>query len=145
MSRVKRGWALLLVAGLMVLGSCSRSPEAQKARHLERGDRYAAQEQYREAIIEYRNVMRLDQGNVRAVRQLAVMHYKLGEPVHAYPYLLKAQELAPDDVEIRLKLGTIYPLAGKPEEARQEVAFVLEREPRNLDGLALLASLAKTP
>src|SRR6266581_5173192 len=108
MSRRTRGWTLLLVAGLLSVAGCSRSPEAQKARYLERGDKYAAREQYREAIIEYRNVLRYDGANVRAMRQLGVAHYTLGEPAQAYRYLLKAQELAPGDLEVRLKLGTIY-------------------------------------
>src|SRR6266702_3933730 len=94
------GWVILLVVGLVVAASCARSPEAQKARHLERGDKYAAREQYREAIIEYRNVLRYDGANVRAMRQLGVAHYTLGEPAQAYRYLLKAQELAPGDLEV---------------------------------------------
>ena len=51
MSRRTRGWTCLLVVGLLVVAGCSRSPEAKKARHLERGDKYAAQEQYQEAIL----------------------------------------------------------------------------------------------
>jgi hypothetical protein len=48
MFRTTRAWVILLVVGLLV-ASCARSPEAQKARHLERGDKYVAREQYREA------------------------------------------------------------------------------------------------
>ena len=145
MSRRTRGWALLLVVVLLVVAGCSRSPEAQKARHLERGDKYAAQEQYREAILEYRNVLRFDPANERAIRQLGVSYYQLGELAQAFRYLLKAEELAPDAPDVRLKLGTIYLLGGKADEARREVTFVLEKEPKNLDGLALLASMAATP
>src|SRR5882724_6417381 len=135
---------LLLVVGMLVVAGCSRSPEAQKARHLERGDKYAAREEYREAILEYRNVLRVDSANARAMRQLGVTHYSLGEVGQAYRYLLKAQDLAPGDLEVRLKLGTIYLLGNKPDEARQEATFVLEREPKNFEGLALLAGVAAT-
>jgi len=55
-----------MLAALVALGGgCMRSPEAKKARHMERGDRYFAREQYREAILEYRNVLRYDERNVR--------------------------------------------------------------------------------
>ncbi len=37
MCRATRGWSLLVVT-LLVLAGCSRSPEAQKARCLDRGD-----------------------------------------------------------------------------------------------------------
>src|SRR5215831_8186962 len=144
MSRRTRGWNLLLVVGLVIVVGCSRSPEAQKARHLERGDKYAAREQYREATLEYRNVLRYEANNARAIRQLGLAYYHLGEVGYAYRYLLKAQELTPNDLDVRLKLGAMYLLGAKTEEARQEANFVLEREPKNLDGLALLAGVATT-
>src|SRR6266478_9071370 len=133
MSRRNCGWTILLVVGLLVVAGCSRSPEARKARYLERGDKYAAQEQYQEAILEYRNVLRIDPANERAIRQLGLAHYQLGELGQAFRYLLKAEELAPDAPDVRVKLGTIYFLGGRPDDARREVSFVLEKEPKNLD------------
>src|SRR3982074_3049594 len=145
MPRRTSGWMTLLLIGLLVATGCSRSPEATKARYLEHGDKYAAQEQYQEAILEYRNALRIDPANERAIRQLGVSYYQLGEFGEAFRYLLKAEELVPDAPDIRLKLGTIYFLGGKPDDARRELTFVLEKEPKNLDGLALLASMAATP
>src|SRR5215471_15495408 len=145
MLRRAGGWTVFLVVGLLVMTGCSRSPEAKKARYLERGDKYAAQEQYPEAILEYRNVLQLDPANERAIRQLGLAHYQLGELGQAFRYLLKAEELAPDNPDVRVKLATIYFLGGRPEEARRELTFVLEKEPKNLEGLALLANMATTP
>src|SRR5215471_19008194 len=143
-SHTRRAWVGFLVVGLLIVVGCSRSPEAQKARHLERGDKYAARVQYREATLEYRNVLRYEANNARAIRQLGLAYYHLGEFGYAYRYLLKAQELTPNDLDVRLKLGAMYLLGGKTEEARQEANFVLEREPKNLDGLALLAGVASS-
>ena len=42
MSRHFRVWTILLAVGLLAGAGRSRSPEPQKARHLERGDKYAA-------------------------------------------------------------------------------------------------------
>src|SRR5882724_4300014 len=108
MSCRTRGWTILLVLGLLVVAGCSRSPEAKKAHHLERGDTYVAKEQYQEAILEYRNVLRVDPANERAIRQLGLAHYQLGELGQAFRYLQKAEELAPDVPDVRVKLGTIY-------------------------------------
>src|SRR5437879_6487547 len=83
----------------------------------DRDDKYDAQEQYQEAILEYRNVLRIDPANERAIRQLGLAHYQLGELGQAFRYLLKAEELAPDNPEVRLKLGTIYFLGGQADEA----------------------------
>jgi tetratricopeptide (TPR) repeat protein len=136
---------LLVVIGLMMVAGCARSPEVQKVRHLERGEQYFGREQYREAIIEYRNVLRIEQTNVRALRQLGIAHYHLGELGQGFRYLLKSRELTPDDLDVRLKLGTIYLLSSRRDETRGEAAYVLERNPKNLDALLLLAGAAVRP
>jgi hypothetical protein len=46
--------AALAAAAFLVLAGCARSPEARKARHLERGDRFFEAARHREAMIEYR-------------------------------------------------------------------------------------------
>src|SRR5213593_1211582 len=122
MSAAARAWIFLLLAVLGVVAGCSRSPEAKKARHLDRGDRYFAREQYQEAVIEYANVLRIDRTNTRAIQQIALSHYQLGELGRAYPYFLKLQELDPENADVRVKLGTIYLLSHKQAEARQEAA-----------------------
>src|SRR5438876_9943267 len=101
MSRRTLGWSILLILGLLVVTGCSRSPEARKTRHLERGEKYAAQEQYREAGLEYRNVLRVDPANEQAIRQLGLWYFQLGELGEAFRYLLKAEELAPDALDVR--------------------------------------------
>lgn len=145
MSRRPRAWTVVAVLGLLLVTGCSRSPEARKIRHLERGDNNAARAQYQDAILEYRNVLRFDPANERAVRQLGTLHYQLGELTQAFRYLLKAEELAPDALDVRLKLGMIYLLGGKADDARRQTIFVLEKEPKNLEGLTLLANIAATP
>src|SRR5262245_16531141 len=115
------------------------------ARHLERGDKYVARQQYREATLEYRHVLRVEPSNIRAVRELALAYFELGEFAQAFGHLLKAQELAPDDRAVRLKLGAIYLVAGKRDAAREEAVHVLDREPSNLEALSLLAGTASTP
>jgi tetratricopeptide (TPR) repeat protein len=94
-SEAVRGATLLLLVVLALAAGCSRSPEAQEARHLERGERYFKEEKYRNAIIEYRKVLRVDAANVLATRQLGLAHFQLGEMGQAFRYLLRAQELDP--------------------------------------------------
>jgi tetratricopeptide (TPR) repeat protein len=142
---LRRKAAIVTLGGGLLAVGCARSPEAEMARHLARGDAYAAAAQYQEAIIEYRNVLRIDQANARALRQLGLAHYRLGELAQSYPYLRKARDLRPDDVEVRLDLGTIELGAGKSEDALQDVGAVLERDPMNLRGITLLAALASAP
>src|SRR5262245_19641996 len=134
-----------LVLAVWSATGCARSPEAQKARYLERGDTYAKRAQYREAVIEYHNVLRYEPANPRAIRQLGVAYFQMEQFVQAFRYLLKAQELAPDDLDVRLKLGAIYLGGGKLEQARSQATYVLGKEPRNVDALGLLADTSATP
>src|SRR5258705_13638469 len=124
----KRGALVMLMAVMMLATACGRSPEAKKARYLERGDRFFGQQQYREAVIEYRNALRLDANNARAIRQLGLAHYQLGELGQSFRFLLKAQELEPDNLEIPIKLGTVYLLGRKPEEAREQADRILRKD-----------------
>jgi Tfp pilus assembly protein PilF len=71
--------------------------------------------------------------------------YELGTPGQAFPYLVKALELDPDNAEVRLKLGTIYLQARQLEKAWEQATLVLEKDAKNLDGLVLLANAAGTP
>jgi len=142
-SSARVGTVFLMIA--LVLAGCARTPEAKKARYLERGNRYFKQEQYREAILEYRNVLRLDQKEPAATRQLGLAHYQLGQFGLAFRYLTQAQQLDPDNTEVRLKLASIYVLGGRPDDATAQVEVVLKKEPGNLDALVIFAGAANTP
>jgi len=142
-SSARVGTVFLMIA--LVLAGCARTPEAKKARYLERGNRYFKLEQYREAILEYRNVLRIDQKEPAATRQLGLAHYQLGQFGVAFRYLTQAQQLDPDNTEVRLKLASIYVLGGRPDDATAQVEAVLRKEPGNLDALVIFAGAANTP
>src|SRR5438309_7187888 len=144
-SRVSVRWALLLVVGLTVIAGCGRSPEAQTARHLQRGDGYFGRKQYHEAVIEYRNVLEIEASHRHALQQVGFAHYELGEMGQAFPYLLKSKELSPESLDVRLKLGAIYLLGVRPKEAQEEAAYVLDKDPKRLEALLLMAWAARTP
>lgn len=138
---VRIGSLLLLMIG----AGCERSPEGKKARHLERGDQYFTQQQYREASIEYRNALRIDKENQHAIQRLGFTFYQLGELGNSYPFLLRTKELDPKNIETRLKLGTMYLAGRKLAEAREEAGFVLEQDPKNFEALLLWVGSAETP
>src|SRR5213594_3572111 len=135
MCRASRAWTVVLLSVLIAMTGCSKSPEAKKTQHLERGDKYFAKAQFREAIIEYANVVQFDGKNARAYRQIALAHYQLGELAQAFPYLVKLLELDPEDQDAHLKLGSIYLVARQPAKAREEAAVVLGRDPKNFEAL----------
>ena len=106
------GWVTVGVGVIAIVTGCNRSPAEKKARHIQRGDQYYSEQRYREAVLEYRNALRIDTENAHAIQRLGLSYYQLGELGPSFPFLLKTKELVPDDIESRLKLGTMY-LAGR--------------------------------
>ncbi len=130
---------------IALLCICACSKESNKVRYLEKGDQFYSEQKYREAIIEYKNVIQLEPSNATALRQLGFTYYAMGEYQNALPYLLKAKKASPDDPDIRIKTARIFVFAGKPHESRDELNYILEKDPRNLDAIILLAELAGNP
>lgn len=136
---------LLLMFFLAVTFAWGCSAESKKARHTERADKYYAEQKYKEAVIEYKNVLQIDPHDLHAAKQLATTYLSLGEPGQAFPYLARVKELDPNDVEMRLKLATLLTMGRKTEDARKEVRFVLEKNPDSFEAIKLYASLAASP
>jgi tetratricopeptide (TPR) repeat protein len=135
----------LLLAAIVVAPGAACSAQARAARHQERADGFFDQKKYREAILEYSNVVKTQPDNVRAHQRLGIAHYELRELGQAYGYLKRASELDPNDVEVRWRLGVIEGLSGQPDEARRHAEFVLQKNASHLDALALQAEAASTP
>jgi tetratricopeptide (TPR) repeat protein len=128
---------MMLVAaiGIGVVAGCS--PQAKTARHLARASQYVQAEKYREAAIEYMNVLQADPSNRLAVRGMGLTLYQMGEVRGAVYYLQKAEELDPADAEVRIKLGTLFLVMGDRVRARQRAEAILKGSPDNLDALVL--------
>ena len=137
--------ALLGLLLPLAMISCTGSPEAKKAKHLERGDNYFAEQKYKEAVIEYKNVIQLDGSNAHAFERTGLAYLALGEPANAFGFLLKARDLNPENLEVRLKLGNLYLLGRKPAESRQEANAMLERDPKHFEALVLLCEASTSP
>ena len=135
--------ALILLFPILVIIGCT-SAEQKKTMYLEKADKFYAEKQYKEAIIEYRNVLRIDANNVEASRKLALSYYSIEDFGNALQILLTVRHANPDDLDIRLKAARCYFHFGKLKEGREELNVVLEKEPQRLDALFLLAELAKS-
>src|SRR5512141_2148192 len=105
------------IVATVFLGSCDRSPEGKLAKHVKRGDEYAKEEKFKEAVIEYRNA-------VKAVPNDPAVHWKLAKASieakdirTAFAELQKTVELDPNNFEALGRLGEIYVMAGKQEDA----------------------------
>lgn len=136
-----------LIAGLIVIGmaltiqGCSDDAE-RLARHQAAAEHFTEQGQYREAVIEYRNVVQLSPGSADA-------HYKLGSALlnlgtqgdinNAFGEFSKAVDADPNHLDAQLKLGLMYLLSGDDEKALEKAKLVLAGRPDDDEGMMLRA------
>ena len=121
--------------------SCDRiSPESTKAKHLDAGRTYFEKEQYREALIEFKNAAQLDPNNADVHYRLALTHLKLGgngNLQNAFTELSRTTELDRTNQDAQLKLGQLYLIGNEPAKARGQADIVLVTAPQNTEGLIL--------
>ena len=124
------------MAILSLLGAgCSK---IKFARHEQRADKYFAAGDLSRAEVEYLNALRISHTNAHAIARLGVIYFKQGCLGRAYPFVAKACEYYPNDLDLRIKLGTIDLGARKLKEARDVATFVLGKSPTNSEAPLLL-------
>src|SRR5438445_5124695 len=143
MGRVKLSVLVLTILVSAFLGACAETPDAKRARHLSRGDEYFGQGRYKDALIEYQNVLRFNASDSRAIERMGLAYQNLGDFRRPYPFPLKDRQANPDDVNVTMKLAAIYLLAGKLDEAREVAGGILEKDPNHLEALQVMAVAAR--
>ncbi|GAB4243409.1 MAG: hypothetical protein OHK0028_21900 [Deltaproteobacteria bacterium] len=124
------------------LSSCDRSPEAKLAKHMKRGDEYTKEEKFKEAVIEYKNAVKAAPKDPAAHWKLAKASLDAKDVRTAYSELQKTVELDPANFEALGKLGEIYVMAGKREEAAQIADNLVRNRPKDPQGYILQSGLA---
>ena len=142
----KFAYLVPMLTGVMLLAIVGTGCTAKlkESYHLKRADRYFNSGQYDQAEIEYKNVLRNAPQNSQAWNRLGVIYFDQGRLLEAAQILGRAQQLATNNLEVRLKLGAIYLGAGKLKEARDEASFVLDKNPKDAQAPILLAEAAAT-
>lgn len=140
-----RDWVALTV-GLTVMtaawSGCMQDPAARKAHYLGQAERYMADEQYPEAVIEYRNALKLDPKDAHAYFKLGIAYLSQHPITYAQPAfaaLSKAVELDPSLWEAQLRVGELQALGRQFDAAEAKARLVLDQRPQELDALMLLA------
>jgi tetratricopeptide (TPR) repeat protein len=134
----KRGWVGVLVLAL-ALGCGDEASE--RATHLERGDAYVAEEKFPEAIIEYKNVLRIDPNDPAAHYGLALAYLATENARQAFWELQETVRLEPANHEARLRYGQFL-LYGKEEDlenAVEQATAIVEAEPERAEAYLLRA------
>jgi tetratricopeptide (TPR) repeat protein len=130
--------ALLTVAALVI--GCGKNTEAELQQHRNNAERLASEQKYPEAIIEYRNAVRLDARNGELRKKLADAYVRTNDPVRALRESVVAADLLPDDVIAQLRAGALLLMSGRFEDAKSRAEQALTRAPGNVDAQLLKAN-----
>lgn len=118
MRTLNRLFVIAFASSMLVLAGCNSSnAENEAAQHIERSQVYAEQGQYRSAMIELRNAIQKDPGNVEPVVRLADILLSVGGARQASDSLESWIESEPN--AIALTLATAYMQQGKHISARE--------------------------
>ena len=145
MRKLLHSFSAFATLSVLAVFCCSCSPQAKKASHLKKADGYFASGHYEQSEIEYLNVLQIEPLNPSAISHLALIYADQGRTGQVVPYLIKAKELQPDNLDVRLKLGTMLLSAGNVKGAREEAEFVLGKRPADDTAPLLLAEAANKP
>jgi tetratricopeptide (TPR) repeat protein len=138
MPMYKSMFTAALLLGL--LAGCSKDPAKQRSQFEASAKQYMEQEKYNEAIIEYRNALKLMPTSSDLQTQLAEAYLKNGQLREAFAAYNKAAELDPSNRTAQLSIAKIYLIAGKPDDAIQLATAQRIKHPDDVDFGIVLAS-----
>lgn len=97
------------------------------------GNLYFTSERFEEAAKLYEKAIHTGLDEADAYFMLGKSLKQSDKPKLALPYLQRAAELAPSDLEIRLAFGILLAEMELFEEARKELTFIIELDEENAD------------
>ncbi len=131
---------ILIALTLLAAGACSKDPEQAFRDYMESGRRYADQQRFAEAAIEFANAVQLDPRSGAARLTLAEAHLAAGNTRAAFPQLIRAADMLPDDLAAQLRAGQLLHQGGMFDEAKTRARKVLQKQPGHVDALLLLGN-----
>jgi tetratricopeptide (TPR) repeat protein len=121
----------LLIFLLVGLWAC-QDDAARLQEHMTRGEEYAEQGRYEEALIEFKSVLQIDPNHAKAHFDLAHAYFRVNKPREGFWELRETVRLDPANHEAKLEFSQLAILAGEKEEALLQSSSVVEADPSNV-------------
>ncbi len=132
-------WFVFGICLLFVLAAGCASDTEKKAKHVTKAREYIKNKDYKAAVIELKNAVRIDPRDDAALYELGETYGMLGQGREAYTYFFKAAQVNPENVPAQLKLARILLIYKESDKAREKAEIVLAKDPENLKALLVLA------
>ncbi len=122
--------------------ACSK--EAKKTRFLAEADNYFKAGDYDKAKVSYLKVVQIDPQNALAFERIGIMWLDDWAPLRAAPFLVRADQLEPNNLQNRLRLARCFLAAGQFASAKGQALKVLEQFSDNGDSIVILTDAARS-
>jgi len=126
---------MALTLALLFIGC--QSDEEKAAEFYAKGLEYDKEEKSLEAVIEFKNVLKINPNHADAHYDLSKSYMKLGRARDAYWEMSETVRLDPDNVEAALSFGALSLVAGDAEQAYAMGELATKKEPENHQGHVL--------
>ena len=130
----------VLVAVAVFVTACSGDPDTKARKYVASGDDYAARQNRDEAIIQYRNAIKVRPQWPEAHYKLAKTYEAAGDYVNAYSEYARAADLEPSNVDAQIRAGTLLLVAGEFDAARTRAELALKADPNHVPAHILLGN-----
>ncbi len=134
-SKILYIFSLVAIIGLT---SCS-SPEEKRNNFLESGQKFEQSGDLIKARLEYKNAVQVDPKCVECLKRLGNVELELKNFRDAYAAFVKASELDPDNLEIKIDIAKILVMGRAGKKAEEIAREILEKAPDNFDATVILA------
>src|SRR5829696_2796013 len=125
------GMARLAAVLCVLLAIACTNGETAKRQFLENGMQFAAEKKFDEAIVEYRNAIRIDGRFAEARWRMAQAYEETENFRGALQEYVRAADLLPDNVEVQVKAATHLLLARQFLDAKTRADKALSKDPQN--------------
>jgi Tfp pilus assembly protein PilF len=82
--------------------SCTREPAEKRAKHMKRGDAYFENQEFKKAIIEYKNAIQAEPRFAQGHYQLALAYLKTAQPRQAFAEFSRTVDLDPENLDLKI-------------------------------------------
>lgn len=137
---MKASKRLLLVLMLGMAAGCGSSADSA-ADYVESGNEFFDNGNYDKARLEYKNAIQIDPRQAEPYYRLALLDEQNKNWKQMFANLTTVEQLDPNHVDAQIKLGRLYLLGGKLDEATTRADKALSLKPESFDGRILKASI----
>ena len=143
MNQAFKTFVIILLLCTTMFAGCA-TDEEKKLSHFKKGQAYFEKGEYKAALLEYKNAVKIDPRFIAANLEMAKTQVNLGDAGGAYRSYRRVSELAPDNLEARIALVKFYLLERKLDEAASDIDFILQKETAEPRGALVARGAAGT-